>query len=208
MANAPLLRILAGVSLALALGACDGDKTKSPADGADKKVAKDKGDKAGGDKAAGDKAGGGAVAAADGGKSAGDAAGGGKTGADGGEKVKVVDAGGDERFDLMIEGPADAKAGAEGQALVRVVPKGPWHMNLDYPTKLVLSPGDGVKVASGELKKQDAKTLTEEECAYEFGVTPDAAGDHTVAAEFRFAVCKDEACVPVTKNIEIKVAAK
>ena len=205
MANPSLLRILAGVSLALALGACDGDKTKSPADGGAAKNDKGQADKDEADK--GDDKGGDKVAAADGDKGGADE--GAKAGADaGGEKVKVVDAGADERFDLVIEGPADAKAGAEGQALVRVVPKGPWHMNLDFPTKLLLTPGDGVKVASGELKKKDAKTLTEEECAYEFGVTPEAAGDHTVAAEFRFAVCKDEACVPVTKNIEIKVAAK
>ena len=157
MANPSLLRILAGVSLALALGACDGDKTKSPADGGAAKNDKGKADKDEADK--GDDKGGDKVAAADGDKGGADE--GAKAGADaGGEKVKVVDAGADERFDLVIEGPADAKAGAEGQALVRVVPKGPWHMNLDFPTKLLLTPGDGVKVASGELKKGSDGSVT------------------------------------------------
>ena len=130
--------------------------------------------------------------------------------ADGGEKTKVVEgapAGGDERYALKIETP-EATAGQESKVTVRVVPKDPWHMNLDYPTSLkVQSAGGDVALAKDKLKKDDGK-ISEQECSFDVAFTPKAAGDAKFSGEFKFAVCQDEACAPVTENIEFKVAVK
>jgi hypothetical protein len=127
-----------------------------------------------------------------------------------GERVKVVEgapAGADDRFALHVDTP-EAKAGQEGEVMVRVVPKEPWHMNLDYPTSLKVAAPEGVTLAKADLKKADAKKLDESACEFAVKFTPAAAGEQSFTGEFKFAVCQDEACAPVTKNLEFKVAVK
>jgi hypothetical protein len=129
--------------------------------------------------------------------------------ADSGDKTKVVEGappGGDERYALQIETP-EAKAGQESKVTVRVVPKEPWHMNLDFPTSLAVQAGEGVALAKDKLKKADAE-LTEASCKFDVAFTPKAAGDARFTGEFKFAVCQDEACAPVTENLEFQVAVK
>jgi len=128
-----------------------------------------------------------------------------------GDKVKVVEGaapGADDRYALQIEPPADAAAGKESEVVVRVVPKAPWHINLDFPTSLKLTPPAGVTLASADLKKGDARKLDDETCEFAVKVTPSAAGEHAVTGQLKFAVCQDEACSPVTEEVEIKLAAK
>jgi hypothetical protein len=129
--------------------------------------------------------------------------------AEAGDKTKVVEGappGGDERYALQIETP-EAKAGQESKVTVRVVPKDPWHMNLDFPTSLAVSAGDSVALAKDKLKKADAQ-LSEERCQFDVAFTPKQAGDAKFTGEFKFAVCQDEACAPVTENLEFQVAVK
>jgi hypothetical protein len=131
--------------------------------------------------------------------------------AEGGDKVKVVEGkapGGDDRYDLVIEPPADAATGKEAEVVVRVVPKAPWHINLDFPTSLKLTPPAGIVLANAELKKADARKLDDEHCEFAVKLTPSAAGEHAVSGQFKFAVCQDEACSPVTEAVEFKVAVK
>jgi len=128
-----------------------------------------------------------------------------------GDKVKVVEGkapGTDDRYALQIEPPAEAAAGQEAEVVVRVVPKEPWHMNLDFPTSLKLTPPDGITLANANLKKGDARTLDDSACEFAVKVTPGAAGEHTVTGQLKFAVCQDDACSPVTEDVELKVAAK
>jgi hypothetical protein len=125
------------------------------------------------------------------------------------KKVKVVEGAapeGDDRYELKIDTPA-AESGKESKVTVRVVPKEPWHMNLDFPTSLKVDAPDGVAVVNADLKKADAK-LDESACQFDVAFTPSAAGDQTFTGKFKFAVCQDEACSPVTEDIEFKVAVK
>jgi hypothetical protein len=129
---------------------------------------------------------------------------------DGGDKVKVVDGAapsGDDRYALQIDAP-EAKAGQETTVTVRVVPKAPWHMNLDFPTSLKLDGvPSGVTLAKADLKKADAK-LDESQCQFDVKLTAASAGDQTLTGKFKFAVCQDDACSPVTESVEVKVAVK
>lgn len=143
-------------------------------------------------------------------KSGGDKAGPATAKADGGDKVKVVEGaapGGDDRYALQIEAP-EAKAGQETTVTVKVVPKSPWHMNLDFPTSLKLDAApSGVTLAKAELKKADAK-LDEAGCQFDVKLTAAQPGDQVLSGKFKFAVCQDEACSPVTENVEVKLAVK
>jgi hypothetical protein len=125
-------------------------------------------------------------------------------------KVKVVDAappGEDERYRLEFDTP-EATAGSEAKVTVRVVPKDPWHMNLDYPTSLEIAAPTGVALAKASLKKGDAKKLDESACEFDVAFTASDPGDATLTGQFKFAVCQDDACAPVTESVEVKVAVK
>lgn len=128
----------------------------------------------------------------------------------GADKVKVVEGAepGDDRYALRVEPPSDAAVGREGVVKVSVVPKQPWHMNLDFPTKLAVTAPEGVNVVKAEQAKADALKLDENSAEFAVKFTPSSAGDKSFAGEFKFAVCQDEACSPVTEKVEFKVAVK
>lgn len=123
-------------------------------------------------------------------------------------KVKVVDGPGDDRFVLRITPPADAAVGKEGVVTIAAVPQGPWHINLDFPTKLALAAPDGVTLAKSDLAKGDAAKLDDKSAEFAVKFTPSSAGDKAFTGEFKFAVCQDEACSPVTEKVAFKVAVK
>lgn len=114
----------------------------------------------------------------------------------------------DDRYTLRVEPPADAAAGREGTVKVTVVPKAPWHMNLDFPTSLSLGAPAGVTLAKAELKKADAAKLDENSAEFAVKFTPAEAGEKAFTGKFKFAVCQDEACSPVTEEVAFKVAVK
>ena len=129
---------------------------------------------------------------------------------EGGDKTKIVEGtppGKDDRYALVIDTP-EAKAGQEATVKVRVVPKEPWHMNLDFPTSLKIEAPAGLTFANADLKKADATKLDEGSCEFDVKFTPEKAGESKFTGKFKFAVCQDEACSPVTENVEVQVAVK
>ncbi len=130
-------------------------------------------------------------------------------GADAAAPVKTVegDEPGGDQYALRVDA-AEAAVGRETSAKITVVPKAPWHMNLDFPTSLTLTAPEGLTLAKADLKKADAAKLDEASAEFDIKFTAANAGEHTVSGKFKFAVCQDEACVPVTEDLTIKVAAK
>lgn len=129
--------------------------------------------------------------------------------------------GGDDAFrlkaeegTLTIELPPDIKAGAEVTAKVMVTPVAPYHVNKEFPTKLALTPPEGVTLAKAEMKaggadqaKGDADALDDKQLAFSVKLTPQA-GSHTINGTFKFAVCDKDTCLAKKEAISIVVAAK
>ncbi|MCB9712371.1 MAG: hypothetical protein H6712_00840 [Myxococcales bacterium] len=182
--------LVTSLGLGLTLAACGGDAKPAAKAPADAETKDGKGGEAG--------------------KNMGEIAKDGVAEANAGDKVKVVDgaAPGDERYALQIEPPGEASAGQAGEVVVRVVPKQPWHMNLDYPTSLKVEAPTGIALTKADLKKADARTLDAESCEFAVGFTPAEAGEHQFTGTFKFAVCQDEACSPVTEDVSFTVAVK
>jgi len=125
-------------------------------------------------------------------------------------KVKVVPGqapSADDRYELTVDA-AQAKVGEPASVAVRVVPKAPWHMNLDFPTSLKVEAAAGVELAKAQLGKADAAKLDEHGCRFDVGFTASEPGERTFTGKFKFAVCQDEACAPVTRDVEFKVAVQ
>lgn len=113
----------------------------------------------------------------------------------------------EDRYVMKID-VVEATAGKEGSFNVTVTPKAPWHMNLDFPTSLAVTAPEGVTLAKAELRKADATTLDDKSAAFAVKFTPAAAGEKDLSAKFKFAVCQDEACSPVTEEFQVKLAVK
>lgn len=80
-------------------------------------------------------------------------------------------------------------------------------MNLDFPTSLKLTPPEGVTVVNADLKKGDAK-IDEKACSFDVKFTAAKQGEQTFSGKFKFAVCQDAECAPVTEEVQFKVAVK
>lgn len=129
---------------------------------------------------------------------------------EGEQKVATVapdGVGTNEQYALQIE-PGEATVGQPGSVSIRVIPNATWHMNLEYPTKLTVTPPAGVAVAKPKLGKDDAVKFDEQNCEFAVAFTPSEAGDKVFTGEFKFAVCQDTACVPKTEKLEFHVAVK
>jgi hypothetical protein len=111
-----------------------------------------------------------------------------------------------DKFDLKVSG-ASGKAGDKSTATVTVKPKGDFHINLEYPHKLVLTTPDGVTVEKAKLVAGDAK-LSKDEIQFAVVATAASPGKKTIDAELRSAVCSADSCVPFVEKVAITVDAK
>jgi hypothetical protein len=129
---------------------------------------------------------------------------------EGEQKVATVEGGGDEEtpYDLQID-PSDATVGAEGKVSIKIVPRGIWHLNLEFPTSLSVEAPAGVTVGKPKQKKDDAISFDEKSAEFAVSFTASEPGDKTFTGEFKFAVCEgDEACMQKTEKLSFVVAVK
>ncbi len=118
------------------------------------------------------------------------------------------EAGPDSSFKLTITPPAGAKAGAEVVAHVEVTPGSGYHVNEDFPTKLVIDPAEGVTIAKAEQAKDDAQIFNSMKLAFDVKLTPSKAGTFNVGGTLKFAVCTETTCDPKKRAIAIAVTAQ
>jgi hypothetical protein len=118
------------------------------------------------------------------------------------------DTGPDSSFNLTITAPTGARAGAEAIAHVEVTPGSGYHVNEDFPTKLVIDPADGVAVAKAEQVKDDAQIFTSKKLAFDVRLTPAKAGTFQLGGTLKFAVCTETTCDPKKRAIAIALTAQ
>ena len=106
-------------------------------------------------------------------------------------------------YTLDVEVSPQATRGQEAIAHVRVQPRAPWHMNLDYPAKLHLRAPADVELAAPLLRKDDAQRFDDQALEFSVLFTPKAKGPRTIEAQLDFAVCGDSACGPVSESLQL-----
>lgn len=111
-----------------------------------------------------------------------------------------------DNYDLKVKG-ASGKAGEKTTATVKITPKGAFHVNMEYPHKLVLTTPDGVTVEKAKLAASDAK-VSKEAIEFQVAATSASAGKKTITGELKFAVCTDNECKPTTEKVSIEIDAK
>ena len=114
----------------------------------------------------------------------------------------------DGSYNLAVKAPS-AKANAKGVAKVTVKPKGDYHVNLEYPTKLTIVAPDGVTVEKAKQTSKDAAKFDETEAEFQVAFKADAPGKKTFSGEFKFAMCQGtKACEPKVEKISFDVDVK
>ncbi len=113
----------------------------------------------------------------------------------------------DDEFQVEALGVTGA-AGAETVARVVVRPGKGFHMNKDYPTKLSLELPAGVTSAKAVLMPADAEAFDDNQLAFAVKLTPAAAGDYSIPATLKFAVCTDSTCNPKKQAIALSLKAQ
>lgn len=86
-------------------------------------------------------------------------------------------------------------AGKLGQLEIALESRGEWHVNQEYPIRVDIKAGEGVKVPKAELVKDDATEFGEEKVRFLAPVEPSTAGTHEVTCDVSFAMCTEENCI-------------
>jgi hypothetical protein len=114
----------------------------------------------------------------------------------------------DSDYALTISAPS-AKMSAKAVAKIKIQPKGKYHINQDFPTKLTIDASSGVKLEKTKLTSKDAVKFEESAAEFEIAFTPASAGKKSFNGELKFAVCEGEqSCVPKSTPISFTVDVK
>ncbi|MCG8419340.1 MAG: hypothetical protein MJE77_15515 [Proteobacteria bacterium] len=104
--------------------------------------------------------------------------------------------GGDQSYTLTLDAPESLTKGSAGVVQFNVVPKKGWKMNKEFPTKLQVTPPDGVTVAKVKQTIKDAVRFEDKGATFAVNFTADSVGKKSFSAKFKFAVCTDATCDP------------
>jgi hypothetical protein len=97
-------------------------------------------------------------------------------------------------FALTVEPPGEGRTGEELAATVRVVPRGRYKINLEYPTKLKVQGPAAATPGEATLTAKQAAKLDASVILFKPAFRLKAAGNHAFSGKIRFSVCTEEQC--------------
>jgi hypothetical protein len=114
----------------------------------------------------------------------------------------------DSDYSSKITAPS-AKVNAKAVAKVKVEPRGKFHVNTEFPAKLILTAPAGVTLEKAKLTKADAVKLDEKGLEFDVAFTSAEKGKKEFKGELKFAVCfAESACVPKVEQVSFTVDVK
>jgi len=111
-------------------------------------------------------------------------------------------------FALSVEAPPEVKVGGESAPSIRVVPRGGYKVNMEYPTKLQVKAPAGVSPAEETLPKAKAARHTEGEILFKPAFKLESAGEHAFQGTLRFSVCTKQQCEIKSETVKWTAKAK
>ncbi|WPB74134.1 hypothetical protein KYC5002_34520 [Archangium violaceum] len=113
-----------------------------------------------------------------------------------------------DTYKVVVTPPTSATKGKPAVVLVHIEGAGGAKVNLEYPTKLEITPPTGVTVAKSRLTAKDAKKFNKDGADFEISFTSSSAGVKTFTGEVKFAVATETNAVPVTEKLNFSVNVK
>lgn len=114
----------------------------------------------------------------------------------------------DSSFSLRLLQAGPYKPGELGRFVLQLQALGIYHVNQEFPIEITLSADADTALPKAKLERADAAEFGEKSARFEVPFTAKVAGDHTVHANVRFAVCTPETCVPDERNLSLALAVK
>jgi hypothetical protein len=113
-----------------------------------------------------------------------------------------------DEYTLSIKAPS-AKASAKSVAKIKVEPKGKFHINQEFPTKLTINAPSGVTVEKAKQTAKDAAKFDQNAAEFDIAFQADSAGKKSFTGELKFAVCEGEnSCHPHVEKVSFDVDVK
>jgi hypothetical protein len=104
-------------------------------------------------------------------------------------------------YALSVTDPAPVKAGSRATARVRVVPRGAYKINLEFPLKLKVSGPAAASPRELLLTKKQAAKLSKAELLLKPAFKLTGPGRHVFKGTLRFSVCTDAQCEIKTEKV-------
>jgi hypothetical protein len=114
----------------------------------------------------------------------------------------------DAAFTLQLAEAGPYKAGELARFVVKLEPHGVFHVNQEYPIEIALKGDADTNFPKASLTRADASQFDEKSARFDVPFTAQAAGDHKLLANIKFAVCTAENCVPDERDLALVVAVK
>ncbi|MEE9383122.1 MAG: hypothetical protein V3V08_06875 [Nannocystaceae bacterium] len=111
---------------------------------------------------------------------------------------------GDQGYDLRIDVPRELEVDVPAVARVSVGARDTWSLSLEYPIELLVTPAHGLRVDPLHWTAEDAVARSDRSCEFALPIEAGRAGDLWLRGELRFALCQENACVPVQKTIHVE----
>ncbi len=107
----------------------------------------------------------------------------------------------------------ECKVGAECTAKVKLAAQGGYHINKEYPYKILMAPDKNVDFLGKSEKEIFSKTLgdfaaEEKEAVMTVRFTPKAAGDFVLKGNYKLSVCSEQNCQLETQEVALEVKSK
>ena len=109
-----------------------------------------------------------------------------------------------DHFEMTLSAPK--LCGGEAKAELALEPRAHYKFNKAFPTRVTLTPPDGVTVPKAKLKKGDASSVTDRGASFAIDYTCAATASGEVQAEAKFSVCDDQVCKIIKEKIAWSVA--
>jgi len=104
--------------------------------------------------------------------------------------------------------PEAVKKDAAATYAITITPKAPWVLKPETPLKITLAPSDGVKVDKTTLTSKDLVDPKTNAKSVETGIAASTVGEHTVAADMSFFLCKEDICQRFRDKLETKITCQ
>ncbi len=110
----------------------------------------------------------------------------------------------DETFEVTLSATGPYEVGKPGKAEVRLLARGAFKCNDEYPYKLKLDKSDGLEFPA-QIVGKDAVVLETKQAVMSVPFTPKVKGSQVLSGEFSFSVCTDEKCLIEKRKLALQL---
>jgi hypothetical protein len=104
--------------------------------------------------------------------------------------------------------PEAVKKDTAATYAITITPKAPWVLKPETPLKITLAPTEGLKVDKTTLTAKDLVDPKTKAKSVQTGVAAGATGEHKIAADMSFFLCKEDICQRFKDKVETTVTCE